>query len=111
MKCKANDADGIPFSLPREKYTFVNDWVPVIEKIDRPVDAKEVMEFIRSNDSRTKYDIGLGEPVDFIPTKRIALPVDKDAAIASGIVKESDRDLMVDTVYINLKKSSLSRSE
>ena len=111
MKCKANDADGIPFSLPREKYTFVNDWVPVVEKIDRPVEAKEVMEFIRSNDSRTKHDIGFGEPVDYIPTKRIALPVDKDAAIASGIVKESDRDLMVDTVYINLKKSSLSRSE
>ena len=111
MKCKANDADGIPFSLPREKYTFVNDWVPVIEKIDRPVDAKEVMEFIRSNDARTKYDGGLGEAVDYIPTKQIALPVDKDAAIASGIVKESDRDLMVDTVYINLKKSSLSRSE
>ena len=111
MKCKANDADGIPFSLPREKYTFVNDWVPVIEKIDRPVEAKEVMDFIRSEDNRTKYDIGFGEPVDFIPTKRIALPVDKDAAIASGIVKESDRDLMVDTVYINLKKSSLSRSE
>ena len=72
---------------------------------------RKVMEFIRSNDSRTKYDIGLDGPVDYIPTKRISLPVDKDAAIASGIVKESDRDLMVDTVYINLKKSSLSRSE
>ncbi len=111
MKCKANAADGIPFSLPREKYTFVNDWIPVIDKLERAVDAKEVMEFIRSNDARTKYDIGMDEPVDFIPTKQIALPVDKDAAIASGIVKESDRDLMVDTVYINLKKSSLSRSE
>ena len=111
MKCKANDADGIPFSLPREKYTFVNDWIPIIEKVDRAVTAKEVMDFIRSNDQATKYDIGLGEKVDFIPTKQIALPVDKDAAIASGIVKESDRDLMVDTVYINLKKSSLSRSE
>jgi hypothetical protein len=111
MKCKANDADGIPFSLPREKYTFVNDWIPVIEKLDRVVDAKEVMEFIRSNDKGSKYDIGMGEPVDYIPTKRIALPVDKDAAIASGIVKESERDFMVDTVYINLKKSSLSRSE
>ncbi|MBQ9137152.1 MAG: DUF2723 domain-containing protein [Alistipes sp.] len=111
MKCKANAADGIPFSLPREKYTFCNDWIPIIEKLDRPVDAKEVMEFIRDNDPLTKYDVGLGEDVDYIPTKRIALPVDKEAAIASGIVSEADRDLMVDTVYINLKKSSLSRSE
>ena len=111
MKCKANNAEGIPISLPRDKYTFNNDWIPIIEKLDRPVEAKEIMEFIRSNDPKTKYDIGLDEVVDYIPTKRIALPVDKDAAIASGIVKESDRDLMVDTVYINLKKSSLSRSE
>ncbi len=111
MKCKANDAEGIPFSLPRSKYTFVNDWIPVNSKIDRVVDIDEVMEFIRSDDPRTKTDIGTGTPSDYVPTKRIALPVDKDAAIAAGIVKESDRDLMVDTVYINLRKNSLSRSE
>ena len=111
MKCKANNADGIPFSLPRSKYTFVNDWIPIDARIDRPVDIKEVMEFIKSDDPRTKVDMGLDKPCDFIPTKRISLPVDKDAAIASGIVKESDRHLMVDTIYIDLKKNSLSRSE
>ncbi len=110
MKCKANDAEGIPFSLPRQKYTFNNDWIPIIEK-QEVMDAKEVLDFVRRDDKASKYDIGMGAPVDYIPTRRIALPVDKDAAIASGIVKESDRDLMVDTVYINLSKSSLSRSE
>ncbi len=111
MKCRANDAEGIPFSLPRSKYTFVNDWVPVNSKVDRVVDIDEVMDFVRSDDPRTKTDIGTGTPSDYIPTNRIALPVDKEAAIASGIVRPEDRDLMVDTVYINLKKSSLSRSE
>ena len=111
MKCKANDAEGIPFSLPSHKYTFTNDWVPVNSQIDRVVDAKQVMEFVRSDDRRTKMDLGYGEPADYLPTKRIALPVDKDAAIASGIVAEKDRDLMVDTVYININATSLSRSE
>ncbi len=111
MKCKANDAEGIPFSLPSHKYTFTNDWVPVNSQIDRVVDAKQVMEFVRSDDRRTKMDLGYGEPADYLPTKRIALPVDKDAAIASGIVAEKDRNLMVDTVYININASSLSRSE
>ena len=111
MKCKANDAEGIPFSLPSHKYTFVNDWVPVNSQIDRVVDAKQVMEFVRSDDKRTKIDMGYGEPSDYIPTKRIALPVDKEAAIASGIVAEKDRDLMVDTIYININATSLSRSE
>ena len=111
MKCKANDAEGIPFSLPSHKYTFKNDWIPVNSQIDRVVDAKQVMEFVRSDDRRTKMDLGYGEPADYIPTKRIALPVDKDAAIASGIVAEKDRDLMVDTIYININATSLSRSE
>ena len=110
MKCKANDADGIPFSLPSEKYTFKNDWIPVYES-EEVWDAKEVMAIVRSEDERTKVDLGYGEKSDCIPTNRIALPVDKDAAIASGIVAEKDRDLMVDTVYINIKASSLSRSE
>ena len=111
MKCKANDAEGIPFSLPSSKYSFVNDWVPVNSKIDRVVDAKQVMEFVRSDNERTKIDLGYSQPADYIPTKRIALPVDKEAAVASGIVKAEDYDLMVDTVYIDINASSLSRSE
>ena len=111
MKCKANDAEGVPFSLPSSKYTHVNDVMPVYSKIDRVVSAKEIMEFVRSEDNRTKIDMGYGGPSDYIPAKRIAIPVDKDAAIASGIVAEKDRDLMVDTVYINLTASSLTRSD
>lgn len=111
MKCKANDAEGIPFSLPREKYTFVNDWLPINSKVDRVVEIKDVIDFVRSDDPRTRIDVGTGIASDYIPTKRIALPVNKDNAIAAGIVKESDRDLMVDTVYINMRKSSISRSE
>ncbi|MBQ5690371.1 MAG: DUF2723 domain-containing protein, partial [Alistipes sp.] len=111
MKCKANDAEGIPFSLPSHKYSFVNDWIPVYPQDESVWSAKDVMNFVRSDDKRTKVDLGYGEPADYIPASRIVLPVDKDAAIASGIVKESDRDLMVDNVYINIEASSLSRSE
>lgn len=111
MKCRANDAEGIPFSLPRHKYFFENDWVPVYDKLDRVVDIRDIMDFVRSDDERTKIDVGLGEKVDYIPAKRIALPVDKTAAVENGIVREEDWDLMVDTVYINISKSSLTRSD
>ena len=111
MKCKANDAEGIPFSLPSHKYSFVNDWIPVYPQGEGVWSAKEVLAFVRSDEKSTKVDLGYGDPADYIPANRIVLPVDKDAAIASGIVKESDRDLMVDNVYININASSLSRSE
>ena len=110
MKCKANDAEGIPFSLPSHKYTNVNDAIPVLPKVDRVVDAKEVMDFIGSDDRNTKEDSYVGL-TDYVPAINIAIPVDKEAAIASGIVAEKDRDLMVDTVYISLKQRSLTRSD
>jgi len=111
MKEKANEADGVPFSLPRSKYYYVNDWLPVDNRIDRPVEIKEIIEFIKSEDPRSKVSLSDGSTNDYVPARRIALPVNKDNAIASGIVREEDRDLMVDTVYLNIRKNSIDRSE
>ena len=111
MKCKANDADGIPFSLPREKYTNTNDFIYVYPQKDYDnALAKEVFEFIRSNKKETKLDTYAGLS-DYVPTQTILLPVDKEAAISSGIVAEKDRDLMLDNVKITIKSGSLTRSE
>jgi hypothetical protein len=109
MKCKANNADGIPFSLPSHKYTLKNDWIYVVE--GDIMDAKQAMAIVRSESRNTKFETGRGEYMDYLPSDQLALPVDKDAAIASGIVAEKDRHLMVDTVYIRINSSSLSRSE
>ncbi len=115
MKTRANDAAGIPFSLPKHKYTYMNDWVPVSNRIDRPVELKEVIDFIRNDDPRTqlRLDDGTddGERVDYIPTKQLALPVNKENVIASGIVREADRDKMVDTIYFSLTKSAIDKSQ
>lgn len=111
MKNKANDAPGVPFSLTRDKYYYVNDWVPVDNRFDRPIDIKDVVAFIQSDDPRSKVMLSDGSKCDYIPAKRIALPVNKDNAIASGIVREEDRDLMVDTVYINIEKNSIDKPE
>ncbi len=115
MKTRANDAAGVPFSLPKYKYTYMNDFVPVSDRIDRPVALKEVIDFIRSDDPRTQWRLengtDEGERVDYIPTKQLALPVNKENAIASGIVKEADRDKMVDTIYFSLTKSAIDKSQ
>ena len=115
MKTKANEAEGVPFSLPKSKYTFVNDLVPVYERTKRTLELKEVIDIVRSDDPRTKVRLDNGTPEgelsDFIPAKRIALPVNKENAIASGIVAEKDRDQIVDTVYINIKRNSLDKNQ
>ncbi len=113
MKSAANDAAPVPFSLPSSKYTFVNDQLPIRERVDRVVEIKELIDFIAREDDATKLQLVDGTMIDYIPTRRIAIPVNKDNAIRSGIVKEEDRDLMVDTVYINIseRKQRIDKSE
>ena len=112
MKCKANDADGIPFSLPREKYIADNNaYIYIIpEKKYDGASAKEVMEFVRRNDKESKKDLmGDGTLMDYIPTQRITLPVNKENVIASGIVAEKDRDLIEDSITLNISTDALER--
>ena len=112
MKCKANDAEGIPFSLPREKYIADNNANIAIYPIDAydGAEAKKVMAFVRSNDRHTKADfMGDGTLMDYLPTQRITLPVDKEAAIASGIVAEKDRDLIEDSIILNISTDWMER--
>ena len=47
MKLAANDADGVPFTIPSTKYSFVNDWVLV-------VDLAEVLDTKTARDLRAK---------------------------------------------------------
>lgn len=111
MKTKANEAAGVPFSLPKRKYTYMNDWVPIKEVINRPVEIKEVMQFILNDDRASQLKLVDGSYTDYIPTKQISLPVNKENAIASGIVKEEDRDLMVDTIHLELRPTSLDKGK
>ncbi len=66
MKTKANDAPGVPFSLPKRKYTL-NDDMSTSNSIDRPVEIKEVIDFVRRDDPRSKVKLADGTLVDYIP--------------------------------------------
>ena len=110
MRVASNDSAPVPFSLPRAKYAGdTNNQVLIVERVDRPVEGKELMQFIASDDPRTKIELYDGEMADYIPSRTIAIPVDKENAIASGIVREEDRELIVDTMYIKLKGSDVEK--
>lgn len=112
MKAKYNQSEPVPFSLGRKSYINTNDMLPVVaNKNGRTLDIAQVIKWIGSDSPVTKYDLGGGLSYSFIPTKRIALPVNKENAVASGIVAPENAHLMADTVFIDLKTSSLNRGE
>ncbi len=111
MKTWANDAAPIPFSLPRSKYSYVNDLIPIDARVERSVPIKEVIDFIMNDDKRTQIQLSDGSYTDYLPTSRIALPVNRENVLESGIVKLEDADKMVDTIYFSLPGRTIDKSE
>ncbi len=111
MKMWANESAPVPFSLPRSKYAYVNDLIPVDARVERPVPIGDIIDFIKSDDERTQIVLSDGSKTDFVPTNRIALPVNRQNALDSGIVKAKDAEMMVDTIYFSLPGRSIDKSE
>ncbi len=99
----------IPHSMPRSKYAGNAPGQFFVRDVPKPTPwtIQEVMEVVNSDDPRTKVMAVSGTAYDFIPARRIAVPVDKDKVIASGIVREEDRHLIEDTIYLNLEQEAL----
>ncbi len=110
MKLKSNHSDPVPFSLPRNKYTYTNEFVPVQNLFEKPIPIKQAIDFFKSDDPRTKASLGANE-VDYIPAKQLIIPVNKQNVLAAGIVKEKDADLILDSIVITINKNNIDRSE
>ena len=78
--------------------------------------AKEAIDFILDNKSEEKkaladyfgYQVG---PVNFLPVSKIKIPVNKANAVKYGIVAKEDAASMVDEIVIDIKKSTLYKSD
>ncbi len=59
MKLAANDADGVPFTIPSTKYSFVNDWTMIVDVIDvlDTAEAREMRALKRYIDDKQYYNI------------------------------------------------------
>ena len=110
MKLKCNNSDPVPFSLPRRKYTYNNEFIPVQNLFDKPIPIKQAVQFFESDDPRTKASLGDGT-VDYIPAKQLVIPVNKQNVLAAGIVKEKDADLILDSITITIQQNNIDRSE
>lgn len=112
MRVKSNDADPVPFSIPREKYTYNNEQVFVVDFTNgKPMDIRLALEYFKSDDPKRKLPLQDGTMVNIIPSKVLAIPVNKENAIKSGIVKPEDASLMVDTVYLTIPGNSVLRND
>ena len=112
MKRATYESAPLPVTLPVQKYyDGVNNQVFIVEKTKDPVDISTVIDWVMSDNKATKVQISANEVLDVIPSRTIRIPVDSAAVIASGTVKPEDADRIVPYIDIQLKGSSILKSQ
>lgn len=112
MKRDCYDAKALPISFEERLYTTGSrDGIPVEERLKTAYDARDILNFIKSDNKENKIEYNQGVFVEYFPTKNIYFPVDSAALIASGQVKAEDASKMLKRLDITLSKRQYNKSD
>jgi hypothetical protein len=109
MKRASYDAAPIPSSLEHEDYkTGTRDYTPIQERVNGYIEVKDVVDFIKSNNRRSKLKTSAGLR-NFCPTKNLKLTVNKENSKA--FVPNEYHNQIVDEIKFNLKGSGIFKNK
>ncbi len=124
MKRKAYESDPIPSQLEHNDYKWgTNDAVRIDSLISDTLDIKYALDFIKSDNPKTKYKYVLqSNGIDtsqhrnqdlnasYLPTEFLRIPVNKDHVLKYGIVKPKDANKIVPYIDIRIKGSAIYKN-
>ena len=124
MKRKAYESAPIPSSLTHEQYKYgTRDYIIKEVVTEDTLSLNQFLEFITSDDARTKYKHVLQQQgydtsgqrnqdlnANYLPTENVRIPVDKKTVLKNGIVKAKDSSLIVPYIDIKIKGAALYKN-
>lgn len=124
MKRKSYDSDPIPSQLKHDQYKYgTRDYIIKEPVVKDTIDIKEFLNFITSDNPRTKYKYVLEQQgvdvssirrqdlnANYLPTENVRIPVNKENALKYGIVKPKDADKIVPYIDIRIKEGALYKN-
>ncbi|MBN1182957.1 MAG: DUF2723 domain-containing protein [Bacteroidales bacterium] len=112
MRRKAYDSDPVPFSLTEDQYIQgKRDVVYFVPRTEDYVDLKKAIEFVASDDPRTKQLPNYGEEISYFPTKNFILPVDSATVVNNGTVAPELADKIVPEIRFSLNRGHVVKGE
>jgi hypothetical protein len=113
LKRKAYDSDPVPFSLTSDKYVQgIRDYVPFYDRgIKEPVNLKELVDFIGSDDPQAKVKTQGGADMNYYPSKTFRLPVDTVAVLQNGTLPKEMAKEMVPAIEWKVDKNYLMKAD
>ncbi len=117
MKRKAYEGDPVPFSFTHDQYKQgTNDVLYFRESgVKNAVRADRFIDWIKKDDPKSYFDAFPGtkssKKLKLFPTKKLRVPIDKEAALASGVVAQADSALIPDYFDWTLSTNVLSKRD
>lgn len=109
---KVYTSEKLPLTLSPEQYNKgINDYVPVLERISGVIELKDAIKFVADERDQTKVPLQSGEKINFVPSKKLKITVDKQAVIRSGTVPESMHHLIVDEIVWDVTQNGLYKND
>ena len=112
MDRKAYDSERAPFSLtPKQYRQGTRDYLPVVDmnKKEAYVDVKKVIDFI--SDENNARPFGGNNTLNYFPTSKFSLKVDKEKVLADGTVPEEMKNNVVDEITWSYKKNYILKKD
>ncbi len=112
MKRKAYDSEPVPFGMTHDQYlNGTRDVIYINERIDEYVLVDQAIDFVASDDKRTKLQVGQNEFIDYLPTNKFIVPVDSATVVNNGTVSADDADKIVPEIRFTINKSRIMKNE
>jgi hypothetical protein len=106
MKRQAYESKPLPIDW--KKYDYIQGrhdmaWIFPQTKIPT-MEVNDALNWIKSDDLRTKRIPGIDQDIDNVPTDKIIIPIDSAGVIASGVVKPENAHWILPYLLIDLGK-------
>ena len=110
MKVAAYESAPLKIRFDHKQYTGNNlYYAAIVPTLQERFDINAMMEYIASDDPRTKVQMTNGADIVKIPTNKIRIPVDKQKVLTNGTISSKFADQVVDYIDVDMEASALYR--
>ena len=103
MRYAVNKSAALPISVGLEQYLYgTNEYVPIFDTREQVMDIADVMKLFKH--PQVKAPLTSGRKVDYIASRKISVPVNKENALRSGIVAEAYADRIPERIVLEIPK-------
>lgn len=103
MKFAVNESAPLPLSVPYTQYLYgTNEYIPIVDNRDTEMSIQDVMAVFRH--PQLKVGLSSGRKVDYIPSRKIVVPVNKENVLKYGILPAEFKDEIPESITLTIPK-------